>query len=88
MAVNTNKSTDINHLQMIENIVKVVVDKVYTIPKSKMISEIEISEDKTESETKGLNDIMTDLVTNKFLETEESISQFLQLITGQKILFL
>lgn len=72
-----------NHI-IADNIVRVVIDKVYIIPKSKKIHDIEIIEKGKieESEFKKFNDTMTDFITNKFLETDNSVLNFLRLIIG------
>lgn len=79
-----NMSNEFNYLRIIENIVRVVIDKVYVIQKKELLLSFEIDENKKIklSEIRILNDVMTDLVTNKFLETDASVAKFLQLIIG------
>lgn len=68
--------------QVVETIIQLIVSNQYDIPISKLVSTYE----KTESEERvlpnPLEGVITDMITNKFLESDVSISHFLSLITG------
>jgi hypothetical protein len=65
--------------KLVENAVRLVCNKSYAVPKGGKKSEIEKMEQFI-SYKKPLEDVMTDMVTNKFLEKDVTVGNYIQII--------